>query len=255
MWGRRSIRRLRASLFGLRGSTIAHVTHWKAGSQWVYRILDELAPERVVTPEVDGAHWRPPLRAGAIYPTIYLGRDAFDAVAGAAEARAFVVVRDLRDTLVSWYYSLRESHVVDSPIVAESRAALRPLDEPQGLLWTLEHVLPRSAHVQASWLGAPAPIVRYEDLLERDVEVLEPILLGHAGIRATRRRFRDVVEAHRFERLSGGRRPGEEDVSHHYRKGIAGDWRARFTPAVTAAFKARYGDLLVATGYEKDTAW
>jgi hypothetical protein len=37
--------------------------------------------------------------------------------------------------------------------------------------------------------------------------------------------------------------------------GIAGDWRHHFSERVKKAFKARYGGILVATGYERDLDW
>jgi lipopolysaccharide transport system ATP-binding protein len=55
--------------------------------------------------------------------------------------------------------------------------------------------------------------------------------------------------------LSGGRSKGTEDPVSHYRKGIAGDWRNYFTPRVADAFKKRFGDILIAAGYEKDLNW
>jgi hypothetical protein len=36
---------------------------------------------------------------------------------------------------------------------------------------------------------------------------------------------------------------------------VAGDWRHHFTDRVTRAFEARHGELLVATGYERDLHW
>jgi lipopolysaccharide transport system ATP-binding protein len=63
-----------------------------------------------------------------------------------------------------------------------------------------------------------------------------------------------VVLANRFEARSGRRR-GEEDVASHERKGVAGDWKNHFTDKVAKAFKDRFGELLVATGYEKDSRW
>ena len=64
-----------------------------------------------------------------------------------------------------------------------------------------------------------------------------------------------MVLANRFERLTGGRKRGQEDLAAHERKGVAGDWRNYFSERVTLAFKARYGGLLVATGYEQDLNW
>jgi lipopolysaccharide transport system ATP-binding protein len=63
------------------------------------------------------------------------------------------------------------------------------------------------------------------------------------------------VLANRFERRAAGRERGSEDARAHLRKGVAGDWREHFTDRVKDAFKARYGGLLVATGYEQDLDW
>jgi lipopolysaccharide transport system ATP-binding protein len=64
-----------------------------------------------------------------------------------------------------------------------------------------------------------------------------------------------ILERHSFKRKSGGRPAGKEDIHHHYRKGIAGDWRNYFTPRVTDAFKAQYGDLLIRLNYESSHDW
>ncbi|BCJ76878.1 hypothetical protein CS0771_64220 [Catellatospora sp. IY07-71] len=52
-----------------------------------------------------------------------------------------------------------------------------------------------------------------------------------------------------FERLSKGRRPGEEDVHSHYRRGVAGDWRNHLTEVHLKAITARYGDIVQQFGY------
>jgi hypothetical protein len=67
--------------------------------------------------------------------------------------------------------------------------------------------------------------------------------------------LRHILARHAFERRASGRARGQEDVRHHYRKGIAGDWRTHFTPRVTDEFKARYGELLIHLGYESSSDW
>ena len=64
-----------------------------------------------------------------------------------------------------------------------------------------------------------------------------------------------ILDAHRFDRLTGGRAKGEENVHSHYRKGTPGDWRNHFTPALAARFKEEWGTLLVHLGYESDLSW
>jgi lipopolysaccharide transport system ATP-binding protein len=65
-------------------------------------------------------------------------------------------------------------------------------------------------------------------------------------------RLREVVIAYQFERWTGGRQRGQEDSTAHERKGIAGDWRNYFSDRIKRTFKERYGELLIATNYEKD---
>lgn len=67
--------------------------------------------------------------------------------------------------------------------------------------------------------------------------------------------LRTVLWNNRFQRFSGGRKRGEENQTHHYRKGIAGDWHNYFSPRVKDAFKAQFGDLVIALGYEPDSNW
>lgn len=64
----------------------------------------------------------------------------------------------------------------------------------------------------------------------------------------------EIVLANRFEQLTGRCR-GTEDRLAHERKGIAGDWHGHLQGRVKTEFKRRYGELLVATGYEQDVSW
>jgi hypothetical protein len=236
--------------------TLFHVTHPKAGSQWIYMILLECVPARVVTPEIDAVQvLARPVRSGAVYPVLFLSREEFDRIALPPSSRRFVIIRDLRDTLVSLYYSIKFSHPVIVSWIAEGRLRLQSMTLEDGLLYTMEEWLPYCSRIQESWLAAGEPLIRYEELLNRDQAILERVLLEECGLPVTRERLREVVLANRFDRLSGGRPRGQEDEFSHLRKGVAGDWRRHFTDRVTRAFKARFGELLVATDYESDLGW
>ena len=67
--------------------------------------------------------------------------------------------------------------------------------------------------------------------------------------------LRAILEEKSFENMSGGRVKGEEDVTSHFRKGEAGDWANHFTPEIKRAFKDRFNDVLLETGYENDGRW
>src|SRR5690348_1962232 len=87
--------------------TIFHVTHWKAGSQWLHRILRDIAPQIL-----EKQFLIEPIVAGTIYPTVYVTKEQFESVPLPTGSRKFVVIRDLREALVSAYFSIRYSHAV-----------------------------------------------------------------------------------------------------------------------------------------------
>ncbi len=235
---------------------VFHVTHWKAGSQWIHRILRACVPERIVRPQERQAQFLDwPLRSGKVYPTVYVSRQEFESVRLPANWRRFVVIRDLRDTLVSGYFSLKVSHPTHDPFMAQWRARLHPLDVEDALILLMDEWLRASVSIQTSWADAGEPVIRYEDLLDRDVEILETVLLDQCQLPTSRAKLREAVLANRFQQISGGRPRGCEDEAAHARKGIAGDWRNYFTDRVRRAFKTRFGGLLVATGYEQDLNW
>ena len=235
--------------------TILHITHWKAGSQWIRKILDQCAPGRTIEPEVEEAQVRYyPIQRGMVYPTVYLTRQELDNVHLPPGTRKFIVIRDLRDTLVSAYFSFKFSHPILTRDNQQVREALAPLDPEAGMIFLLDRFLTSCANIQLSWLESDELVLRYEDLLQSDVEILSSALIDRCGLDVEPDQLRAVIVANRFENIAGRPR-GQEDRSAHERKGVAGDWRNHFTPRVTQAFKARFGGLLVATGYEKNLDW
>lgn len=234
----------------LQQPTIFHITHWKAGSQWLYKILLKIARDRIVVPQLHEKQFLDtPLVCGAVYPTLYVTKEQFQSVALPGNYRKFIIIRDLRDTLISGYFSIRYSHAVIDKSLASWRERAEALTIEEGLLMLMDEWLPASAAIHQSWLDASEKFIRYEDLIEHDAEILEDVLIGHCKMPIAPERLREIVVANRFENMSGGRKPGEENLLAHERKGISGDWLNYFTPRVTEKFYERYGSLLTKAGY------
>ena len=225
--------------------TIFHITHWKAGSQWVGKILSELAPKRIVPATMYARNFlHEPLVDGAIYTTVYVTKEEFKSVALPKNHRKFVVIRDLRDTLISGYFSLRYSHPAVDVQLVRWRNLLDTMTTEEGLMMLMDEWLPASARIQQSWLASGEGLIHYEDMLGDAFGVLEDVLIRHCGLEISPDRLREVVSNNQFENLTGGRRPGEESLSAHQRKGISGDWSNHFTPLVHERFNHLYGNLL-----------
>jgi hypothetical protein len=235
--------------------TTFHITHYKAGSQWIYQILNRCIRHRVVAPQLGAAHvLQSTVRAGRIYPTVYLTKGEFDTVDKPHDYASFVILRDLRDTTVSGYFSLKHSHN-ELPGIHACRQELLGKNLDEGLIWMIENWTGLNARISESWAESGEPWIRYEDLLADDITLLENALLVRCRLPIKQSKLRRAILACRFERLSGGRRPGQEDIFSHMRNGMANDWRRYFSPKVKAAFKERYGQTLIACGYEKNNDW
>lgn len=196
-----------------------------------------------------------PLIPGHVYPALYLPKFLFDNVEGGENCRRFVVIRDLRDTLISGYFSFLHSHATGWDFIRTWRSTLQDMSVEQGLIYLFHGFTEHCAAVQETWIDSADPVIRYEHLLLNDVEILQEVLIDHCGLPVTPDVLRSKVVESRFENLTGGRKLGEEDRFAHLRKGTPGDWRNHFTPRVTEMFKERFGEVLIRTGYEKDNDW
>jgi len=268
-------------------TTVFHLTHVKSGSQWVAEILKHSAPERFVPARARIGHVvDDPIRPGGVYPAVYLNRRDFESSVGeaAADKRAFFVLRDLRDTLVSLYFSLKLSHAVTNSFQSRLRKHLAGASEERGLLdlidqetrgismqeflalpvsaqfsWVENHEAPAGwiaaqiADIQRSWVRTSILCIRYEDLIANEQEVFREII-EHCQIGVAPATLHAIVHHNNFERATGRRR-GEEEPTSHLRKGVAGDWRNHFSERVKDEFKKTFGSLLIETGYERDLEW
>jgi lipopolysaccharide transport system ATP-binding protein len=227
-----------------------------------------------------------PLVPGAVYPALYIPHSHFETVlhpdvnqdsatippSSQNDAKLqnwhnyrenqsphieFVVIRDLRDTLVSLYFSLKVSHPLIAEQLVQERNTLNEMSLDEGLLLLLENRMGDVAEIQRSWLPVcekeRALLVRYEDLLADEQTVFARII-DYCQLDISPQNLREIVARNSFESRTG-RHKGEEDTSSHYRKGIVGDWRNVFSPKVISDFKLRFGDVLIRTGYEKDLNW
>ena len=105
--------------------------------------------------------------------------EEFDAHPELGDALRFVMIRDLRDTLVSLYFSLKVSHPLDAEGKRQrERETLESLNSEDGLLHVIETQLAGVAELQRSWLRRNELFYRYEDLLPRDYTLLAGVAHG-----------------------------------------------------------------------------
>ncbi|WP_436516315.1 sulfotransferase domain-containing protein [Ekhidna sp. To15] len=209
--------------------------------------------------------------------------------------RAFHVIRDPRDIVVSSYFSHLVSHKTDIwKDLLSHREQLKNLSKEEGLIFEIEDCRKQQFIDMANWNYNQPQILelKFEDFFA-DLDNQWRIILEHLGynvkdgeaplIRKLISHYNRLVlklnekfhtkayslyfdnfifnsqvdqilkRKNYFER--GGRKAGSEDISHHYRKGISGDWKNHFSEPIKECFKSNWGELLINLGYEEDMNW
>jgi len=177
----------------------------------------------------------------------------------------FVVFRDGRDVMVSYYYhSLFKNERFNERLVAITRRELQFSDYddiesnlPKFIEYKFTHKrYPRFTWSEFvnSWLDKDVPIIKYENLLKDAVQELGRAIHKLCKIEIDKNRLRYIVEKYSFKNLAK-RNPGEENKHSFLRKGIAGDWRNKFSKEACEVFNYFAGKELIKLGYEKDDSW
>ena len=178
---------------------------------------------------------------------------------------AVVVWRDGRDVMVSWYHQQLVPHEWNRAQVARSRRELLLEDYDdiyENLPAFIEYAFTRPHSPGFSWTdfvrrwhGRKGAVhVCYEHLRHDTASELRRIARELAGEELSPEEASAIADEFSFERQSG-RPSGEENSESFLRKGVVGDWRARFSPQAREVFDRYAGEELILLGYVRDRSW
>lgn len=247
---------------------VYHCCVWKTASQWVRNVLSATEVYRYsgLLPyayEVhEGRDYRAlqertfdhPFPRNRIITPLYINYDSFAGMPKPDEYRAFFVARDPRDVVISHYFSSKFSHS-ENPGVLEERATVAELPEKEGIIVHLRYMGERGifdalrSWAEKSDTDPRIRFYRFEDLTGSDQLRWMSDLMDHCDIRLPQESLQAILARLSFEKLSGGRKPGEEDPQHKYRSGKHGGWKKYFDTDVTQAFEEVAGKLTERLGY------
>ena len=141
-------------------------------------------------------------------------------------------MRDPRDLVVSYYFSMRDSHV-EHCWVKEIRQELVRRDKNVGLDLVIEHLATEGLYeILRSWnrgihKNGQARMFSFENLAYDHGQFIRE-LFDWLGIRIPDGKLDAVIADTAFSKISG-RPKGHENVKSHQRKGVAGDWMNHLT--------------------------
>src|SRR4030095_2008086 len=86
---------------------------------------------------------------GRVYPGLFITHAEFSSRPEFGDARRFVVIRDLRDTLTSHYFSLKGTHQLDKlGRVQSAREFLQSASKDDGFRFLFDRDLERIVQIQ-----------------------------------------------------------------------------------------------------------
>ena len=266
----KSVRRALEARHVSAAENVYHCCVHKTASQWLRKIFsdrrtyqfsgldvfnyEQELPGGVDTRRITERTFEKAFPRRAIVTPIYIDLPGFQRMPKPEKFRAFFVPRDPRDVVISWYFSVKLSHKVMG-LIGEVREKLLALSEEEGLNHVIEFVESRGLFAALrSWQqGAGADerlrIFRYEDLTNEKQFVTWKDLLAHCDIQMPDDVLQNVLKDYSFSALTKGRERGAEDVKSHLRKGVHGDWKNHFTPAVEKKFREVTGALVEELAY------
>lgn len=252
---------------------VYHCCIQKSGSQWIKRVLSDPIIKKknlkVYTPGKDFIYHPKDFKfsslnfpLNSIVSPLYINYENFLAIPKPGNYKAFWVMRDPRDLVISRYFSMKYSHDIINESIKKERDFLNQVSEEEGLNYFIEAIAKKHAKLYAvlrSWLKSvenPGIMIgKFEDLIGTNQLESFKRIFDHCEISIPNSTLKGLLEKYSFEKLANGRKQGEADSKSHYRKGISGDWQNYFNENHKKLFKQAAGNLLVELGYEKNDNW
>lgn len=176
------------------------------------------------------------------------------------------ICRDGRDVVTSFYFHRLVSNTFSA--AAEREKALQklgikdPSDVHTYMPRFIELLAKGETHPGVSWSQfiddwhqhkSVVATVKYEELLNDAAAELQRTCKS-LGREIEPSKAKEIADKFSFESQTK-RKQGSEDTGKYLRKGIAGDWKEKFSQEAKETFAHHMGKGLITLGYEEDNSW
>ena len=232
--------------------------HHKCGTVYLYRIFTEICKIKELNfIIIEGSRSVPKTENSFLF--FYNGLYQNHIIQPALKNyRGFHIIRDPRDIIVSGYFSHKNSHSTNNiwgeEYLIAHRKWLNDVSKDEGLMEEIK--IGYALNKISNWNFHDPNIfeIQFESLVTNPFQVLSQVF-NFIQIEIGQGELENIIKKYSFENMTRGRKPGEEDQMHHFRKGTSGDWKNYFTKDHVELFKEKWGNLLIKLGYEKDNNW
>ena len=236
---------------------IYHATVQKAGSLWVRRVFNDPRVKKITglstfpqyRYEWDEFHKSFPVYS--FIPGLYISYDLYEEIEKPEKYKTFFVMRDPRDIVVSWYYSMLKTHILMGK-VGKYRNVLQSTNYDDGIIYCIKTLALKFAGMR-TWMynqdDSKVLIIKFEELTENPVAGFKKIF-HHCETDIPDTVLKRVLDDYTKSKLrENDLKKREDQTESHYRREKS-THKTGFTDKHLELFYAINGDLLNVLGYE-----
>lgn len=239
-------------------TNLYYATIQKTGSQWLKRIFSD---ERIkkhtglaVYPqyEYEYGDFHTIFPKYTFVPGLYIPYQLYEEIKKPQQYKTFYVIRDPRNIVVSWYYSMLNSHRPINNKVVKYRKKLNSMDYENGLKYCIRKQSLKFSFMRSWVYSSDDPnvlIIKFEDLINNNFRELKKIF-NHCGFDIPDSCLREVLEDYTKDKMREKNLARRRDSKSHYRK-KSSDWRKAFSDSHKKLFYQTTGDLVDILGYKR----
>lgn len=236
---------------------IYFATIQKAGSQWIKAIFHDNRIKKYTglstypqhRYEWDDFHKNFPLKT--FVPGLYMSYDLYEEIEKPNNYKTFYVMRDPRDIVVSWYYSMLESHSLMGK-VGKYRNHLQRLNHDKGIEYCIKALAFKFAGMR-TWMYSEDKdvyICKFEDLILGPYDQFQKIF-NHCQITIPPVVLQEVLNDYEKEKMRNQDiQKRKNNKISHYRK-LSSSHEKEFQKHHYELFYQINGNLLETLGYVK----
>jgi len=239
---------------------IYHACVQKTGSMWLKNIFNDKRIKKITNMKVfpqyryEWGEFHKKFPKYTFIPGLYISYDLYEEIKKPSKFKTIYVVRDPRNIVVSWYYSMKYSHLLMGK-VPKYRQDLNSLNLNEGLLYAIKHLTLKFCQIR-TWINNlnddPNIIfVKFEDLTSEPVKTFTRIF-NQCGIDIEREELTKILKDYTKDKMR------EKDILNKKSKKIS-HYRKENTSYKDVFKKIHYdyfynitGDLIDKLGYERD---
>lgn len=235
-------------------TNIYHASVQKSGSQWLKALFTDKRIENITKLTAYPQHryeWnefklRFPTKS--FVPGLYISYQSYEEIIKPEKYSTMYILRDPRDLVVSWYYSMKYSHGLMGK-VAKHRKNLEDLDENEGLSYCIRHFQLKLSFMKDWVLNCTDPNVfflKFEDLINKPIDILFDFF-NRNGYDIEKDELKMVIQDYSKEKMR--EKENTQGKKHFHYREKPSNWQESFNEEHIELFKKINGNVVEILGY------